>query len=471
MTWGILKPVILMPPASAQWPVEHCTSVLFHELSHVKRGDFLILLLCRIACTLYWINPLSWFAFKLLRKEQEKACDEMVLKTGIKPSTYASALLRLKKAVDKGHYMPSPAVGMAGNSELNERLTTILEKKFKTKEIKMKTKLILLLVIFLTITFIATAKPEQTTAKSEQTVVANDNTGTKNPGEKPEIAWVEKGKGTCCEKCPYKANEKCCEKCPHKSGEKCCEKCPLKANVKGSEKCIHICSEKGKNICIMKWKGCQKMDNDKEKEIVVIVDDDENDKGEKKEVKKIVICKHHSGEKDIEKDIEKDLKELEKKEGKESKCCKHIFICCDKKGKDAEPEIVKIAEGKDGNLEKDIICIKRCAGKGNNFKTEFISENKMSSELLNQVKALIKTLQEKLPDSYKVTSELDESQQKIIIDCPIIKSESETCEAGQKNIDEFEKEFKNLLPTIDGKKTLQKKIFIKKEVKEEKEEA
>ncbi|MDQ1353936.1 MAG: hypothetical protein QG657_4245, partial [Acidobacteriota bacterium] len=176
MTWGVLNPVVLMPPDSEKWPMEHCSSVLFHELSHVKRGDFLVLLLCRIACSLYWLNPLSWIVFRLLRKEQEKACDEMVLKAGIKPSTYASALLRLKQTLDVGRYVPSPAIGMAGNSELNERLTTILEKKFKTKEIKMKTKIMLLLIIFLMITFIGTAKPEQTqsAAKAEQTAAVEN---------------------------------------------------------------------------------------------------------------------------------------------------------------------------------------------------------------------------------------------------------------------------------------------------------
>jgi len=125
MTWGVLKPVILMPPESSQWPMDQCSSVLFHELSHVKRWDFPVNLLARISCALYWFNPLAWMVFKRLRTEQEKACDEMVLKAGIKPSTYASSLLLLKQAVHKGRPLPSPALGMAGGSEFSERLTAI----------------------------------------------------------------------------------------------------------------------------------------------------------------------------------------------------------------------------------------------------------------------------------------------------------------------------------------------------------
>ncbi|UCH96623.1 MAG: M56 family metallopeptidase, partial [Candidatus Aminicenantes bacterium] len=173
MTWGVLKPVVLMPSASSQWPLEQCSSVLFHELSHIKRWDFLVTLLSRISCCFYWFNPLSWMVFKRLRMEQEKACDEMVLQAGIKPSTYASSLLHLKQAIDNRHYQPSPALSMARGSELHERLTTILAKQIKIKEIKMKTKIMLLILVFLTVTFIGTAKPNPPAAAKDETAVTS----------------------------------------------------------------------------------------------------------------------------------------------------------------------------------------------------------------------------------------------------------------------------------------------------------
>lgn len=467
MTWGVLKPVVLMPPDSVKWPVEHCSSVLFHELSHVKRGDFLMQLLCRIACSLYWLNPLTWVAFKLLRKEQEKACDEMVLQTGIKPSTYASALLHLKQAVDKGLYMPSPAIGMAGNSELNERLITILEKKFKTKEIKMKTKLMLLVLVFLSITFIGTAKPEQTqsTANTEQTAVAKE---TAADTEKPKIAGEKQEKEEkivrqCMMRCQLKDSEKspmkCCEKCQ----AKCCEKCQAKCCEKCGDKCMMKCMP---NMCGMHgMRGmhgmhgkhgmhCMLRGDGKEKKVIVIINDDGDDKDEKKNVEKIVICKGEAGE-------------IEKCMGKEGKkCCKQIIICGGEEGK----------EGKEGDMENEFVIIRGCPGKGKNCKMEFFSENKIGGDLLGKIKESVGTLQGKLPGTCKVTTELSETAQKIMIDCPMDKCDPKTCEAAQKYIDEFEKEFKNLLPATDGKKTLQKKIFIKTDVKEadvkeEKEEA
>ena len=73
MTYGILKPVVLMPPGSESWPLNQCSPILFHELFHIKRGDFLIKLLGWIACTIFWFNPLTWIVFKKLKIEQEKA--------------------------------------------------------------------------------------------------------------------------------------------------------------------------------------------------------------------------------------------------------------------------------------------------------------------------------------------------------------------------------------------------------------
>ncbi|MCX6582253.1 MAG: M56 family metallopeptidase [Candidatus Aminicenantes bacterium] len=465
MTWGVINPVVLMPPDSAKWPMEHCSSVLFHELSHVKRGDFLVMLLCRIACSLYWLNPLSWIAFKLLRKEQEKACDEMVLKAGIKPSTYASALLRMKQAVDVGRYMPSPALGMAGNSELNERLTTILEKKFKTKEIKMKTKLMLLVLVFLTITFIGTAKPEQTqsAAKTQQTATIENKAADT---EKTQTADEEKKKET--EKAVHKCSEECLKKCMEKGQHKCSEECLKKCK----EKCLLKDAEKGEHKCIMKC--MHKGDGDaKEKKIVIIIKDDEDDKGENEKTEKIIICPGSSSH--GEKDIEKHLKEIEKSEGKEGKCCKHIMICRGKEGKEgAEPKIIEIKEGKEGEEEEEIVILKKgtCAmkGAGKSMKLELISENKIDGDILNKIKESVKTLQGKLPELCKVTTELSETAQKISIDCPMDKPDHEACKTAHKNIEEFEKEFKNLFPDKEGKKPLLKKMYIKLDAKEEKEE-
>lgn len=159
LTWGWIKPVVIMPDDSESWTAEQRESALYHELSHVKRGDFLVLMLARISLGFYWFNPLCWWIFQLMKNEQEKACDELVLKTGIKPSAYAANLLSIRRSMQSSWNPPAAVLGALGKSRLNDRLLAILKQKFALKEVKLKTKIFFSAVVILTITFLGMARP------------------------------------------------------------------------------------------------------------------------------------------------------------------------------------------------------------------------------------------------------------------------------------------------------------------------
>jgi len=170
LTWGVIKPVVILPAESRNWSQDQRSSALFHELSHIKRGDFLVKILARCSIALYWFNPLSWFAFRMMKKEQEKACDELVLKAGVKPSTYAVNLLSIKKAGQFHWSPPTAALGAVGKSQLNERLVAILKQQLKPKEVNMKTKILLSSLIIMTIAFIGLARPSQSEAFTNEII-------------------------------------------------------------------------------------------------------------------------------------------------------------------------------------------------------------------------------------------------------------------------------------------------------------
>ncbi len=125
LTWGVFKPVVLLPRASEEWTDERIRMVLLHEVSHIQRLDALTQSLAQIACALFWINPLAWWGAAQMRAERERACDDCVLARGERPSTYAEHLLDIARSFKAA--TPSAAVSMAARSELEGRLLDILD--------------------------------------------------------------------------------------------------------------------------------------------------------------------------------------------------------------------------------------------------------------------------------------------------------------------------------------------------------
>src|SRR4029079_15945830 len=79
MTWGTLRPTVLLPASALAWPPAQRKAFLVHELGHVSTCDCAIQDLAALVCALYWIHPGAWYAAHRLRVEREQACDDLVL--------------------------------------------------------------------------------------------------------------------------------------------------------------------------------------------------------------------------------------------------------------------------------------------------------------------------------------------------------------------------------------------------------
>lgn len=127
MTWGVLRPVILLPDGAGDWSAARRRAVLLHELAHIKRGDYLSQLMAQVACAVYWFNPLVWFGAARLRVERERASDDQVLCTGSRASDYATHLLEMALTLRSGGVRLAPVVAMAQPSQLGARVRDILD--------------------------------------------------------------------------------------------------------------------------------------------------------------------------------------------------------------------------------------------------------------------------------------------------------------------------------------------------------
>jgi beta-lactamase regulating signal transducer with metallopeptidase domain/HEAT repeat protein len=127
-TSGLLHPVIVVPALGADWTDARRRAVLFHELAHIRRRDLLGHTVARVACALYWFNPLVWSAARRLRVESERACDDLVIGVGTPPSEYADHLLQILRNVRAmGNATPAVALPMARSREFEGRMLAILD--------------------------------------------------------------------------------------------------------------------------------------------------------------------------------------------------------------------------------------------------------------------------------------------------------------------------------------------------------
>ena len=60
VVFGIYRPRLMLPSRASQWPQERLRAIFIHELGHVKRHDILFQFLAKLACAIYWFNPLVW---------------------------------------------------------------------------------------------------------------------------------------------------------------------------------------------------------------------------------------------------------------------------------------------------------------------------------------------------------------------------------------------------------------------------
>ena len=126
LTFGVLMPTILVPSDAASWNLHALQRALVHEVEHVRRKDWVTHCVARAVCALYWFHPLVWVAWRQLRLEAERSCDDAVV--GQEDAReYASLLITCAQ-----RQMPHaglPILAMATRGDLSVRVAALLNRR------------------------------------------------------------------------------------------------------------------------------------------------------------------------------------------------------------------------------------------------------------------------------------------------------------------------------------------------------
>ncbi len=143
VTWGCIRPKILLPSSANDWTEDRMRVVLLHEIAHIRRGDWITQMAAECLKAAYWFNPLVWVASKRLRQESEHACDDAVLNDGVDGEEYASHLLALARSMTlegRRPFSEFPAPAMARPSSLERRFTAMLNNRVNRSPLTRSTR-------------------------------------------------------------------------------------------------------------------------------------------------------------------------------------------------------------------------------------------------------------------------------------------------------------------------------------------
>lgn len=129
MTWGAIRPAILLPAYVEDWSAEQRDVVIRHERAHIQRRDWLWQSFAQVMTAVFWFHPLVWLAASQMRQEAEHAADDATLATGVQAPDYADRLMAVARRLPGRSAAPATAaaVAMVRQPALTSRITAILD--------------------------------------------------------------------------------------------------------------------------------------------------------------------------------------------------------------------------------------------------------------------------------------------------------------------------------------------------------
>ena len=157
LTYGILRPVILVPKNTNWENTEQLQYVFLHEYIHILHFDMVLKLLATLALCIHWFNPFVWGMYLLFNRDMELACDEsMIQKFGIDVrATYARTLLTMEEKKSGFSFL----YNNFSKNAIEERITAIM----KTKKITIWSMILGIVVLVAVVVLFATSDERKMT--------------------------------------------------------------------------------------------------------------------------------------------------------------------------------------------------------------------------------------------------------------------------------------------------------------------
>ena len=186
LTYGIFRPVILLPNKTDWENTEQLQYVLLHEYVHIRRFDTVTKFVTTIALCVHWFNPFVWVMYVLFNRDLELSCDERVVRLlGLSSkSDYARVLISME--AKKSGLMP--LYNNFSRNAIEERIKSIMKIR-KTSLLAILAAVIV--VVGLTAVFVTSSQLEEGEDKADVSVdeisLREDEKNLNGVGESQDI--------------------------------------------------------------------------------------------------------------------------------------------------------------------------------------------------------------------------------------------------------------------------------------------
>jgi len=171
LTYGIIRPVILLPKSTNWANINELEYILAHELVHIQRFDSLTKIVMVAALCIHWFNPIVWAFCFLFNRDMEISCDEAVINMFGETSKKGYALTLIGLAA-RGNHFPTLLHNNFSKHAIEERITAIMKIK---KVTFIGTLMALVLVTTTAVVFATTGTADDGTANMPPSQVSYQN--------------------------------------------------------------------------------------------------------------------------------------------------------------------------------------------------------------------------------------------------------------------------------------------------------
>ena len=131
VTFGLRRPVILLPPQFAEMGADRQQAIAGHEMLHVARRDWAFNLAEEIILAGFWFHPAVWWLVSQIRLSREQVVDRQVVKLIGARKPYLHALVEIAAGAGATRALLAPT--FLNECQLAERIRALVKEDLMSK--------------------------------------------------------------------------------------------------------------------------------------------------------------------------------------------------------------------------------------------------------------------------------------------------------------------------------------------------